>query len=305
MAAPGLASTSYKLPSLASTLRYKGHRNPRCFSSTCPRAAHLRDHYATLGVPITATKAQIKAWVIVFIKGFVPHKHPIDTLLPTTDGLRRSQLSKKYHPDVAKDNATRGKFHAVSEAYAVLGDDRKRREYDRGLRHSSPSQQPSSQHPQETTTRPSNQSGSRNAWQNNPRQHQHRDPKSSHAHDPNATYDHPWERARAGKYTYYQPPPGAHTRTSYTWSHTDPFSSPHVQRATGRRSAGPPPGAGPSSGSSEEMPKSGPRPERTPTDQDIAAAESVIGRVFAVSGLLTFMLVIAQFAGAPWGSAHA
>ncbi|KAG1771956.1 hypothetical protein EV702DRAFT_1134740 [Suillus placidus] len=272
---PGLASTSYKLPSITSTLRYKGHR---CFSSTSRRAAHLRDHYATLGVPITATKAQIKT-----------HFY---------------QLSKKYHPDVSPDSTARGKFHAVSEAYAVLGDDRKRREYDRNIRPASPSQ-PSSQHPQATTTRPSNQSGSRKAWQNNPRQHQHRDAKSSHAHDPNATYDHPWERARTGKYTYYQPPPGARSRTSYTWSHTDPFSSPHVQRATGRMSADPPPGTGASSGSNEDMAKGGPRPERTQTDEDIAAAESVIGRVFAVSGLLTFMLVIAQFAGAPWGSAHA
>ncbi|KAG1867998.1 hypothetical protein C8R48DRAFT_126470 [Suillus tomentosus] len=245
---------------MTSALRYKGHRNARCFSSTCRRAAHLRDHYATLGVPITATKAQIKT-----------HFY---------------QLSKKYHPDVSQDSTARGQFHAVSEAYAVLGDDRKRREYD------------------PTTARSSNRSGSRNAWQNNARQHQHRDPKSSHAHDPNAAYDHPWEHARAGKYTYYQPPPGAHSRTSYTWSHTNPFSSPHVQRATGRMSAYPSSGTGPSDGSNENMAKETPRPTRTQTDEDVAAAESVVGRVFAVSGLLTFMLVIAQFAGAPWGSAH-
>ncbi|KAG2069810.1 DnaJ-domain-containing protein [Suillus decipiens] len=271
---PGLSSTSYKLPSITSTLQCGGHHDSRCFSSTCRRPAHLRDHYATLGVPITATKAQIKA-----------HFY---------------QLSKKYHPDVSQDSTARLKFHAVSEAYAVLGDDRKRREYDRSRYPSS--SQPSSRHPQANTKRPS---GSRNAWQNNPRQHQHRDPKYSHAHDPNATHDHPWERARAGKYTYYQPPPGTHSRTSYTWSHTDPFSSPHVQRATGRMSANPPPGTRPSSGSNEDPAKGGPRQERTQTDEDMAAAESVAGRVFAVSGLLAFMLVIAQFAGAPWGSAHA
>ncbi|KAG2069806.1 hypothetical protein BDR04DRAFT_670935 [Suillus decipiens] len=86
------------------------------------------------------------------------------------------------------------------------------------------SSQPSSHHPQATTKRPS---GSHNPWQNNPCQHQHRDSKPSH--DSNATYDHPWERARAGKYSYYQPPPGTHSPSSYTWSHTGPFSSPHIQ----------------------------------------------------------------------------
>ena len=70
-------------------------------------------------------------------------------------------------------------------------------------------------------------------------------------------------------------------------------------------SAAPPPGTGPSSGGNEEMAKGAPRPERTQTDEDTAAAESVVGRVFAVSGLLSLMLLIAQVAGAPWGSAHA
>jgi len=53
------------------------------------------------------------------------------------------------------------------------------------------------------------------------------------------------------------------------------------------------------------MHKEAPRPERTQTDEDVAAAESVVGRVFAVSGLFSLMLVIAQLAGAPWGGAHA
>ena len=80
---PALASTSYKVPSVASTLRHKGPCDARCFSSTSRRAAHLRNHYETLGVPITATKAQIKAWVIVFMEGVVPYLLVIDKLLPS------------------------------------------------------------------------------------------------------------------------------------------------------------------------------------------------------------------------------
>lgn len=79
-----------------------------------------------------------------------------------------------------------------------------------------------------------------------------------------------------------------------------------MQRATGRMSAGPPPGKGPSSGGGDgEMDKGAPRPERKQTDEDEVAAESVVGRVLAVSGMLSLMLVVAQIAGAPWGSAHA
>lgn len=41
------------------------------------------------------------------------------------------QLAKKYHPDTNKDDADAGKkFQEVSEAYEILSDDTKRREYD-------------------------------------------------------------------------------------------------------------------------------------------------------------------------------
>ncbi|KAI5121608.1 hypothetical protein M0805_009479 [Coniferiporia weirii] len=74
-------------------------------------------HYDTLGVPRAASRMEIKASYF--------------------------RLSKKYHPDARAHKADGGggidekaaaeKFHAVSEAYAVLSSDRQRRAYDRTL----------------------------------------------------------------------------------------------------------------------------------------------------------------------------
>ncbi len=64
-----------------------------------------RDYYATLGVPRTATQADIK-------KAF-------------------RKLARQHHPDVNKGDATAEKrFKDVNEAYAVLGDTEKRKAYD-------------------------------------------------------------------------------------------------------------------------------------------------------------------------------
>ena len=63
-----------------------------------------RDYYEVLGVSKTATDAEIKS------------------------AFRK--LAKKYHPDVSKEPDAAEKFKEAQEAYAVLSDANKRRQYD-------------------------------------------------------------------------------------------------------------------------------------------------------------------------------
>jgi curved DNA-binding protein len=68
-------------------------------------AVQYKDYYVTLGVPRTASDADIK-------KAF-------------------RKLAREYHPDVAKDKKrAEEKFKEVNEAYEVLGDPAKRKRYD-------------------------------------------------------------------------------------------------------------------------------------------------------------------------------
>jgi curved DNA-binding protein len=68
-------------------------------------SVQYKDYYAVLGVPRTATDADIK-------KAF-------------------RKLAREYHPDVAKDKKrAEEKFKEVNEAYEVLGDPAKRQRYD-------------------------------------------------------------------------------------------------------------------------------------------------------------------------------
>ncbi|KAK8845375.1 hypothetical protein IAR55_006088 [Kwoniella newhampshirensis] len=79
----------------------------RSFSTTSRQHArtHGVSHYDALKLPKNATKQQVKA--------------------------RFYELSKQYHPD-AKGGDT-AKFHEINDAYATLGDESKRRQYDLSL----------------------------------------------------------------------------------------------------------------------------------------------------------------------------
>jgi excisionase family DNA binding protein len=66
--------------------------------------SHRRDHYGVLGVPKTATPAQIKA------------------------AFRR--LAREHHPDVNATSQAERRFRRVARAWEVLGDARRRRAYD-------------------------------------------------------------------------------------------------------------------------------------------------------------------------------
>jgi DnaJ-class molecular chaperone len=66
----------------------------------------MRDPYDVLGVSKTASEAEIKS------------------------AFRK--LAKKYHPDQSKEPKAKDRFAEVGSAYEILGDDKKRKAFDRG-----------------------------------------------------------------------------------------------------------------------------------------------------------------------------
>ncbi|KAI0037022.1 DnaJ domain-containing protein [Vararia minispora EC-137] len=164
--------------------------------STFPRRAAT--HYDTLAVPSTAHKNQIK--------------HSF------------YQLSKQLHPDVNPDPKAKERYHAVTEAYAVLSDDRRRRAYDRTL--SSPSASAPttagyhSQRSAHWTYDARRHRGATHAWERRrppPGSHSHarHEPNAKHAgrhYDASAHHDSAaWAQTDARHYTYpttgWQPSP--------------------------------------------------------------------------------------------------
>ncbi|KAI0320387.1 DnaJ domain-containing protein [Amylostereum chailletii] len=188
-------------------------------------------HYDTLAIPQNASKSQIKS--------------------------NYYKLSKQYHPDINKSPDAKEKFHAFSAAYAVLGDDRQRRAYDRSL--STPSNSGHSGH------------ASTHTAHGHPHQYQY----------PHWSYEtrrrgatHAWERRN-------RPPPGPGPQYTHANTHPnrrqeasgrpDPFSSPHVRRATGVHTP--------------------PRTGWKQTDEDKVTHVSSFSRALQVAGIVVFVSI--------------
>ncbi|TFK51293.1 DnaJ-domain-containing protein [Heliocybe sulcata] len=180
-----------------------------CLSKSIPRrkvsirnfttSARRSNHYQTLGIPHHATKSQIKT---SFYK-----------------------LSKVHHPDVSNDPGSKAKFQAASDAYATLGDDRKRRAYDRELETRTSAARrtagysATAHHPYSQAAYEGRRRGATHAWE---RPHR---PQATYRPPPGRHYD-------PGHSAYTNPQYNSHAHAQYPYN---PSNSPYVRRATGTR----------------------------------------------------------------------
>nr|XP_031863680.1 uncharacterized protein CI109_000932 [Kwoniella shandongensis]KAA5530752.1 hypothetical protein CI109_000932 [Kwoniella shandongensis] len=176
----------------------------RGFTTTIKRCARTHgglSHYEALRLPRNATKQQVKA--------------------------RFYELSKQYHPD-AKGGDT-AKFHEINDAYATLGDDSKRRQYDLSTAPASQASRPpfSTSH---SSFRPNDPylhrhtQGPHRAW------HTHSKPGPSHAH-PGAGAG---AGASAGPRTESYTPFGRRTPPNYSYSYEYNYTHNPNVRTTDR-----------------------------------------------------------------------
>ncbi|KAG0281856.1 hypothetical protein BGZ96_000996 [Linnemannia gamsii] len=99
------------IPTLITPFAFSSSHSYSNFHTSTHQSAqhhHKTNHYERLGLTENATKKEIKTH---FYK-----------------------LSKLHHPDKNASEASRHEFLAINEAYSILGDDRRRRDYDLTLR---------------------------------------------------------------------------------------------------------------------------------------------------------------------------
>ncbi|KZT59279.1 DnaJ-domain-containing protein [Calocera cornea HHB12733] len=130
-------SSAYKLASRASTSTRGAHRSFRASAT-----ARATTHYDVLSLPRSATRSQIKA--------------------------RFYKLSKDLHPDLNPTKDAKERYLKVSEAYNVLGDEKRRRSYDQSLRQATSaytSPAPSTSYPSWMQSELHRKRGATHAWE--------------------------------------------------------------------------------------------------------------------------------------------
>ena len=179
------------------------------------------------------------------------------------------------------DPGAKEKFQAVSEAYAVLGDERKRYVYRLEFILSCPPPTRSHLRPRRAYDRSLGE----------PASHAHASTSHAESVHPHFSYEgrrrgatHAWgeysRRPNAGSRYTYAPPPGSTHYSPYAHhpppphGGPNPFADPNVQRATGRR---------------------GPLPtDRGPSQSDHVARESMLMRTVTVTALVLLIATIAH-----------